>query len=209
MGEGLRVLCAPAAPSAAAALGRGLAAVALVQLDGLGELVVQLHFGFLGGERGDDPAPGAAPQRSSRAGRTADENRLPPPARGRPLWGLLPAPNKATAWGPGPRPRELAPHAPLDPGLLLSLPGLQESAPPRRHTQGLPGTTPSPGGPRDRDWGHFTGTRAELMCSQRGAASCFLGKKIHLSLRHGARRSRSSGEPAPITVLATPRTALF
>lgn len=49
------------APSAAAALGRGLGAVVLVQFDGLGELVVQLHLGFLGRERGDDPGPGADP----------------------------------------------------------------------------------------------------------------------------------------------------
>lgn len=54
-------LRALAAPSAAAALGRGLAAVALVQFDGLGELAVQLHLGFLGRERGDDPAPGEGP----------------------------------------------------------------------------------------------------------------------------------------------------
>lgn len=54
-------LCALlSASSAAAALGRGLGAVILVQFDGLGELVVQLHFRFLGRERGGDRGPRVA-----------------------------------------------------------------------------------------------------------------------------------------------------
>ena len=61
---------------------------------------------------------------------------------------------------------------------MPSLPGLQESLPPRLHTPGPPRTTPSLWGPQDRDWGHFTGTWAELTCFQQGAASYFLGKKF-------------------------------
>lgn len=196
------VLRSPA-PSAAAALGRGLGAVVLVQFDGLGELVVQLHLGFLGRERGDDPGPGADPA----AGRTGDEEQADALCPQAPALGASASARQSHGLGPRPSPPRARPaRLSLDPSAAVSS-RLQESAFPRLHTQGLPGTTPSPWGPRDRDWGHFTGTRAELTCSQRGAASCFLGKKIHLSLRHEHAQSRSSREPAPITVLASPRTA--
>lgn len=210
MEEGLRVFSVVRAPCSARPppqqlqpSAAGLVRSFLSSLMGSGNSLYSSTSVSWAGREVMTPGQGRTPQRAGRVTR----NRLTPSARRRPLWGLLPAPDKATVWGPGPRPRELALRASLWTRLLLSLPGLQESAFPRLHTQGLPGTTPSPRGPRDRDWGHFTGTRAELTCSQRGAASCFLGKKIHLSLRHEHARSRSSREPAPITVLATPRTA--
>lgn len=110
-------------------------AVALVQFDGLGELVVQLHFRFLGRERGGDRGPvvvaspkcvGGGPHSGEgpggHRGRQAG-------ARGTgyvsstctcPLWELLPVPDKDRVWGPSlDRPSQPPPARPsLDPGLL-------------------------------------------------------------------------------------------
>lgn len=215
MEEGLRVFSVVRAPCSARPppqqlqpSAAGLVRSFLSSLMGSGNSLYSSTSVSWAGREVMTPGQGRTPQRRGRASRTGDEEQADALCPQAPALGASASARQSHGLGPRPSPPRARPaRLSLDPSLLLSLPGLQESAFPRLHTQGLPGTTPSPRGPRDRDWGHFTGTRAELTCSQRGAASCFLGKKIHLSLRHEHARSRSSREPAPITVLATPRTA--